>query len=125
MYYPLIIRLSGSGSDTDAAVIALHERMEVLGAYVTVNATITANATNYAEFKVLGNDQSTALFEHSTQDSAEGTLTADTPAELVDQKKAELAVFEAGDALIVQLGKGGSQAADACLVLNCRQARNY
>jgi hypothetical protein len=125
MYYPIVLRLSGTGSTGDEAVVALHERVQIHGAKIVDAAGITANNTNYAHFKVLGNDQSTTLFEWSTQDTEEGTLAADTVEDLVDLKKANLAIFDAGEAIKVQLTKGGSIAADACLVLECRDARNY
>lgn len=125
MYYPIVIRLSATGSDTDEAVVALHERVQVHGCKIVDAAGITQHNTNYAHFKILGNDGATVLFEWSTQDTAEGTLAADTVKDLVSKKRTDLAIFEAGTGIKVQLAKGGSIAADACLVLECRDARNY
>jgi hypothetical protein len=99
--------------------------MEVLGGYIIDAAGIAANASNYAHFKVLGNDQTTVIYEWSTQTGEQESLTADTPEELADNKKAELAIFPAGEALVLQLAKGGSIGADAMICLNCRVARKY
>jgi len=126
MYYPITLRFDTGASVEDASVVALHERVEIQGAYVVLNATATETANDYKIVKVLGNDQSTAIYQWSTQDSAEGTLTADTPAELVDQGAKALAIFEAGEAIKVDLTKAGNGVAfDGIVVLNCRQARKY
>jgi hypothetical protein len=124
MYYPISIRFDAAGTTADSAVFALEERVEVLGGYVTVNDTVAADGTNYATVKVLGNDQSTSIFERATDSDP---LTADTPAALVSKKQQELAIFDAGEAIKIQLAKAGGSgvAFDGVIVLNCRQARKY
>jgi len=126
MYYPLQLRFDTAANTNDSAVLALHERVEVMGAYVVTNATVTANASNFVTLAILGNDQTTAIYQWSTDSGEEGTLTADTPAEMVSQGKEEFAILDAGDALKVTLTNSGTGAAfDGMLVLNCRQARKY
>lgn len=124
MYYPISIRFDVAGTTADSAVFALEERVEVLGGYVTVNSTVTADGTDYATVKVLGNDQSTAIYSRAT-DSED--LTGDEPAALVSDGEQELAIFEAGEAIKIELAKAGSSgvAFDGVIVLNCRQARKY
>jgi len=123
-YYPLSCRFDASGTTADSAVFALHERVEVLGAYVIVNANVVANGTNYATVQVLGNDQSTAIY---LRDTSSDDLDADTPAELASENEQALAIFDAGEAIKVELNKAGGSgvAFDGIVVLNCRQARKY
>lgn len=124
MYYPLSIRFDVAGTTADSAVFALNERVEVLGGYVTVNSTIAADGSDYATAKVLGNDGATAIYARATDATA---LTADTPAALVSEGNQEIAIFDAGEPIIVQLAKTGSSgvAFDGVIVLNCRAARKY
>lgn len=127
MYYPLQLRFDTAAGTDDVSLFALHERVEVQGAYIVVNANVTGNASDYVTLAILGNDQSTAMYQWSTDTGAEGTLTADTPVEMVSQGKENLAIFDAGDAIKVTLTNTGSTgiAFDGMLVLNCRQARKY
>lgn len=125
-YYPEYVRLETAAGTADTVAICFHERVEVVAAKVVDVAGITADATNYATFQVLGNDQATALFEWATLNTAEGALTALTAADLVNQGANDKAVFEAGDSLIVKVTKAASgKATNATICLQVRQARKY
>lgn len=124
MYYPMSIRFDVAGTTADSAVFALNERVEVLGGYVVVNSTISADGSDFATIKVLGNDGATSIYERATSSDA---LTADTPAALVSEDNQDLAIFEAGEPIILQCDKTGVSgvAFDGVIILNCRQARSY
>ena len=125
-YYPVHVRLQGASTTEDAVTICFHERMEILGAKIVDVAGVTANASNYAVIKVLGNDQATAMYQWSTASAAEGSLTANTSEDLVSQGEEALAVFDAGEAIMLELSKAASGVAVDCVVaLHCRQARSY
>ena len=61
----------------------LDERVSVVGAYYTNKDTITQNNTHYMTFTVQNAAGSKTYRSWSTQDTAQGTITALTPAELV------------------------------------------
>lgn len=126
-YYPMNVHLEATGSNADEVVLCFHERIEVIACkVVAIEADVTGHAANFAEIKVLGNDKATELFKYSTATGAQGTLTADAPADLIDQGNTDKAIFEAGTALKVRLGKSGAGVtADVGVSLQIRQARKY
>ena len=125
-YYPVHVRLQGASTTEDAVTICFHERMEILGAKIVDVAGVTANASNYAVIKVLGNDQTTSMYQWSTASAAEGSLTANESEDLVSQGEEALAVFDAGEAVMLELSKASSGVTVDCVVaLHCRQARSY
>lgn len=126
MYYPIVVHLSGTAGSDSERFVALDERVEVQGARIVDADGIAADATNYVVFKVYGNDGATELFQWSTLSTADGALTAATPAELVSENVAEKAIFDAGEAIKISAENAASgKATNAVLVLNCRQARKY
>ena len=126
-YYPQNVHLEATGSNADEFVLVFHERVEVIACkVVAIEADVTGHASNYAEIKVIGNDKATELFKYSTATGAQGTLTADTPADMIDQGNTDKAIFEAGTALKVRLSKAGAGVtADVGVALHLRQARSY
>ena len=124
MYYPISIRFDAAGTTADAVTLALHERVEILGAFVITNTTIAADGAEFATVSILGNDGATAIYSRTTSSTA---LTAHTPAAMDSANKQELAIFDSGSAIKVQLAKTGSSgvAFDGIIVLDCRQARKY
>lgn len=125
-YYPEYVRLVTAAGVADTVAICFHERMEVIGCKLVDVAGIAANASDYATFSVLGNDQSTALYQWSTATAAEGALTALTAVDMVSQGAEALAVFEAGESLIVKVVKAASgKVTNAAVCLQLRQARKY
>lgn len=125
-YYPEFVRLETAAGTGDTVAICFHERVEVVACKIVDVAGIAADATNYATFEVLGNDQSTALFSWSTLNTAEGALTALVAADLVGQGAQDKAVFDAGDTLIVKVTKAASgKVTNASVCLQLRQARKY
>jgi len=125
-YYPEYVRLETAAGAGDNVVICFHERMEVVGAKVVDFAGVAADASNYATFQVLGNDQTATLFEWATQTAQEGALTANTSEDMIAQGNEDKAVFEAGEALIIKVVKAASgKVTNACVCLQLRQARSY
>jgi hypothetical protein len=125
-YYPEYVRLETAAGTADNVVVCFHERMEVVAAKVVDFAGITADASNYATFQVLGSDQAAVLFEWATQTSQEGALTANTAEDMIAQGDEDKRVFEAGEALIIKVIKAASgKATNATVCLQLRQARSY
>lgn len=126
MYLPINLHLSSiAGTDVEQ-YIALDERVEVYGARIVDADGIAADGTNYVEFKVYGNDGTTEIFQWSTLNTADGALTAGSAEELVSEKVAEKAIFDAGVEIKVSAEKAASgKATNAVIVLNCRPARKY
>ena len=125
-YYPEYVRLETAAGTADNVVICFHERMEVVGAKIVDFAGIAANASDYATFQVLGNDQTAVLFEWATQSTQEGALTANSSEDMLAQGDEDKRIFDAGDALIVKVTKAASgKATNACVCLHLRQARSY
>lgn len=126
MYQPILLHLEATAATDSERFVALHERFEVLGAYVCDADGVAADATNYVAFKIYGSDKATEIFQWSTLSSADGALAAGVPKEMKSEQKAELAVFEAGEVIKVTCENAASgKAVNAMLVLNCRQARAY
>jgi hypothetical protein len=118
-------RLTGTGTNTDGAYLPIKGRYEVKSAQVVDLAGVAANGSNYAEIKVLGNDQSTALFQWSTKTGEEGALTQYAQAELADQEATEKAILE-DEPLVVQLAKAGTGVNVDCYVcVRLVKARSY
>lgn len=125
-YYPEKVHLETAAATAGTVSFCFHERMEVVAAKIVDVAGISADATNYATFQVLGNDQAAVLFDWSTLDSAEGALTANVSADMISQGNEAKAIFDAGETLIVKVLKASSgKATNACVCLQLRQARSY
>lgn len=126
MYLPITLHLSSIAATDAIQYIALDERVEVYGARIVDADGIAADTTNYVEFKVYGNDGATEIFQWSTLNTADGALTAGSAEELVSEKVAEKAIFDAGVEIKVSAEKAASgKATNAVIVLNCRPARKY
>lgn len=125
-YYPEFVRLETAAGVADTVAICFHERVEVVACKIVDVAGIAADATNYATFEVLGNDQATALFSWATLNTAEGALTALTAEDMIAQGAQDKAIFDAGDTLIVKVTKASSgKVTNASVCLQLRQARSY
>lgn len=116
----------GAGTD-DKVNFAVPSALVFKSAKIVDVAGITANASDYVTFKVLGNDQATALAQWSTQTSAQGSLTAGTSADLVDQNKADKGLFAAGSMIEVSVTNAGSsgKACNCMIVIEFESARTY
>jgi len=88
---------------------------------------IAANSADYITVKVLGNDQTAVLAQWSTQDTAQGALTAGVSADLVDQGNADKALFSAGDMIEISVTNTGStgKACNCMIVCQFELARAY
>lgn len=125
-YYPVQVHLETSAATAGSQTICFHERMEVVGVKLVDTAGIAADASNYATFQVLGNDQTTVLVEWKTQTGEDGALTANTSVNMVSQGNEDKAIFDAGEALVVKVLKASSgKATNANVCLQLRQARSY
>jgi len=113
-----------AGATTDETkYLAFDERYE-LKAVKVVGDAIAADNTDYSILKVFGNDGSTEAFQWSTQDTAEGALTAGVPADLVDQNSGK-ALFDAKAIKITKTHAGAGKAVAVMLILSLEQARKY
>ena len=120
-YIPIHIEAAATANVTK--YVAFDERMSLKAVKVTNDGAIAADGTDYSLFKVFGNDQATAAFEWSTQDSAEGALSDGVDADLVDKKTGK-ETFDASSVVkITKTHAGGGKPVDAVLVLVFEQAR--
>lgn len=121
----LHVNLAGTGTNTDGAYLPIKGRWMVKSAHMVDMAGVAANASNYAEIKVLGNDQSTVLFQWSTKTGDQGALTQYVQADLVDQEKTDKATLE-DEPLAFSLAKAGSGVNVDCYVaVHLVKARKY
>ena len=67
---------------------------------------LAQDATNFFDIRIL--QDAILAANHSTETGEEGTLTADTPVELVLSTVAGAIVFAAGDEVILDLAEGGA-----------------
>jgi len=126
MKIQLPIHIDTGATVDETKYLAFDERYELKSVKVVDAAGVAADASDYAILKVFGNDQATEAFEWSTQDSAQGALTAGVDADLVDQNSGK-AIFEASDVVKITKTHAGSagKAVDAMLILTFEQARKY
>ena len=115
----------GAGTD-DKVNFAVPSALVFKSAKIVDVDGIDAHNTNFVTFKVLGSDQATTLAEWSTQDTAQGALTAGTSADLVDQNKADKGLFAAGSMIEVSLASaGGGRGVNCMIVIEFESARTY
>ena len=121
----LTAQLTGTGTNTATVYLPIKGRYEVKACQFIDIAGIAANASNYAVIKVLGNDQSTELFQWSTQDSAEGAAAQYAQKDMIDQGNSELAILE-DEGLVFSLTKAGTGVNVNCFVsVRLVKARSY
>ena len=126
MLHFISIRFEESANSNDKVNLCLPADCVYKSAKIVDVDGIAADASNYVAFKVLGNDQTTVLAQWSTQNSAQGALAAGSPASLVDQNKADKALFSSSDMIEVSLTNSGSgKAVDCMIVLEFELAREY
>jgi len=118
-------QLTGTAGNTASVYLPIKDQWEVVSASLVDMAGVTANASNYAEIKVLGNDQSTVLFQWSTKTGEEGSLTQYAQVDLADQQAEEKAIL-LNEPLVLSLAKAGSGVNVDCWVcVKLVKARTY
>ena len=125
MKIQLPVHIDVGATANETKFLGFDERYELKSVKVVDAAGVTADASDYIILKVFGNDQTTEAFEWSTQDSAQGALTAGVDADLVDKKSGKT-IFEASDTVkITKTHANSGKAVDAMLILSFEQARKY
>ena len=125
-YYPTQVHLVTAAAASQSVSICFHERIEIVAVKIVDHDGILADATNTKKFEVLGTDKATALFEWDTLNTKQGALAANTSADMLDNKRSDLAIFDAGQTVIIKVTHSNSgKATNAGICLQLRQARAY
>ena len=103
----------------------LDERVSVVGAYYTNKDTLTQHNTDYMTFAVQNAAGSKTYRSWSTQDTAQGTITALTPAELVAGAN-DGEILDAGAGFKIHSTKtGAGLALDGTMVVILKKERLF
>jgi hypothetical protein len=117
--------VSASDADTFEQYFSTNDRVELLGAFVIDSAGITQHGTNYRTISIQLADGSATCLSYSTKTADQGTLTANTPGELVVSDASKL-IFEAGAGYKVRsAASGAGKACSGTVVMKFQKARKY
>lgn len=105
--------LPSETSDTTVKLLKVKGRsIAVERVMLNLPAGLAASGTDYVNYKLL-KGASTVAFNWSTQTGHEGTITADTPVELVITVTPHNAVFDDGDIMSLFIDTTGSPTSPA------------
>lgn len=127
MLHFIQVRFEEAAGTDDKVNLAVPSDLVFKTAKIVDVAGIAADAADYVTFKVLGNDQTAVLAQYSTQNSAQGALTAGVAGDLVDQGNSDKALFSAGDMIEISVTNTGSsgKACNCMIVCQFELARAY
>ena len=125
MKFQVSMHIEAGATTDETKYLAFDERYELKGVKLINNAGISAHASNYSIFKVFASNGSSEAFEWSTQNSAEGALSAGVDVSLTD-KNTGLTIYDASTVIkVTKTHAGSGEAVDAMLLFAFEPARSY
>ena len=115
MPVPIILNFDEAAGDSKKHQISYPEPLRFISARVSDVAGVAAHASDYVDFQVLGNDQTTAIAKYSTASAADGALSAGVPAALTNQNPDKMD-FDANEMIEISAIKAANgQVVDATI----------